>query len=199
MSSECTCNPEVQRLIALSPRLAYAVMEGLPLVQYPFTTTAGFTAAGTPAPILDQLPSDDPLDRDFLIEGIDVDIQTPNFNTGSLFKPEADLAYDFTSGIQVSIKQRGLYGRQYDQIPLKMLGKMCSEVRPMPLLMEQKLLTSFFVTTALPSSATNITITWVARTAPRDTVFRMDINKILDCLDAKGYITTWGRKIFEST
>ena len=46
---------------------------------------------------------------------------------------------------------------------------------------------------------TNITITWVARTAPRDTVFRMDINKILDCLDAKGYITTWGRKIFEST
>ena len=199
MSDACTCDPEVQRLIPLSPRLAYGVMMGLPLIQYPFTTTAGFTAAGSPNPILDALPSDDPLDRDFLIEGIDLDIQTPYFNTGSLFKPEADLAYDYTSGIQVTIEQRGLYGRQYDQIALKALPKICSELRPMPLLMEQKLLTSFFVTTPLPSSATNITITWIARTCPRDTVFRMDINKAFDCMAAKGYLVDYARRMFAST
>ena len=86
---------------------------------YPFTITADFTAAGSPAPILDQVTGDDPLDRDILIQKVDVDIQTKDFNTASLFKPEADLAYDYTSGIQATINQRGAFGRQYDQIPLK--------------------------------------------------------------------------------
>jgi hypothetical protein len=194
----CKRDPEVQRLMALSPRLAFAVASGLPLLQYPFTITAGFTAAGIPEPILQQTPSDDPLNRDFLIEEIDVDIQTPNFNTASLFKPEADLAYDYTSGIQGVMKRRGLYGQIYDQIPLKAFPKMVSQGRPMPLLAEQTLLIDFFVTTPLPSSATNITMTFLARTSPKDWIFSKDLNKIFGCLDELGYNTKGARSIFTS-
>lgn len=194
----CNRDPEVQRLIALSPRLAYAVASGLPLIQYPFTITAGFSAAGNPDPVLAQTPSDDPLNRDFLIEEIDVDVQTPKFNTGSLWKPEADLAYDYTSGIQASLTRRGLYGQAYDQMPLKAFPKMVSQGRPMPLLAEQTLLMSFFVTTPLPSCATNITITFLSRTTPKDWPFSTDLNKIFDCLDTAGYDTRPSRRMFSS-
>jgi len=180
-------DPYVQRLIMVSPWLAYAVYLYGPLVQYPFTITADFTASGSPSPILNQVSGDDPLDRDILIEAIDVDIQTKDFNTGSIFKPEADLAYDETSGIQTTITQRGAFGREYDQIPLKAIPKMVSELRPMCLLTEQKLLMSFYVTTPLPSDSTIITVTFLGRTSVKDAVFRMDINKILDTLEGLGY------------
>jgi hypothetical protein len=193
------CSWEVQRLIGLSPSLAYAVAVGLPLLQYPFTITGDFTADGTPDPILDESPSDDPLDRDFIITGIDVDIQTPNFNAGALFKPEADLAFDYTSGIQATIKRRGLYGQVYDQIPLKAVAKICSEQRPMPLLRDQKLLVSFYVTTPLATgAATNITLTFIAYTCPKDKLFALDLNDTFKKLDDLGYNTCWGRRVFDS-
>ena len=180
-------DPYIQRLIGYSPFLAYAVYLYGPLVQYPFTIQAEFTASGNPAPVLNQVSGDDPLDRDILIEEIDVDIQTKDFNAGSIFKPEADLAYDYTSGIQTTITQRGAFGREYDQISLKAVPKMVSESRPMCLLTEQKLLMSFYVTTPLPSDSTIITVTFLGCTSVKDAVFRMDINKILDTLEGLGY------------
>jgi hypothetical protein len=191
-------DPYIQRLMMFSPWLAYGVYLYGPLIPYPFTVTAAFTAAGTPAPILDQSPDDNPLSRDLLIEEIDVDIQTKDFNTASLFKPEADLAYDYTSGIQTTIEQRGAFGRQYDQIPLKGMVKMVSERRPLALLKCQKLLMSFYVTTPLPSDSTVITVTFLAMTCLKDPVFRMDPNLILDKLDALGYVTDQARKVFLS-
>jgi hypothetical protein len=196
-------DPYIQRLMMISPWLAYAVYLYGPLVQYPFTITAGFTAAGTPAPILNQTSGDDPLDRDILISSVDVDIQTKDFNTGSLFKPEADLAYDDTSGIQVIITQRGALGRQYDLIPLKAVPKMVSDSnccggRPMCLLAEQKLLVSFFVTTPLPSDSTIVTMTFLGMTSVKDAVFRMDPSVIFDALDALGYFTDQARKLWLS-
>jgi hypothetical protein len=194
----CKRDPEVQRLMGLSPWLAYAVMSGYPLLQYPFTITADFSAVGNPDPILAQTPSDDPLNRDFIIEEIDVDIQTPDFNTASLFKPEADLAYNYTSGIQTVMRRRGLYGQIYDQMPLKALPKMVSQGRPMPLLADQTLLMDFYVTTPLPSDATNITITFLSRTSSHDWIFKQDIQKIFGCLDEGGYDTRGARRIFQS-
>jgi hypothetical protein len=194
------CDPEVQRTIALSPWLAYAMAIGVPLDPYPLTITADFSAAGNPDPILEQTPGDDPLNRDFLIEEFDVDIQTTGAgsNAGSIFKPQQDIFYDQTSGIQVAIKRRGLYGKFYDQIPLKALPKMVSRKRPMPLLADQTLLMDFFVTTPLPAAATNITVSILARSATKDFVFKSDINAIFDCLDKMGYDTVWPRKLFLS-
>ena len=185
-------DPYIQRLIMVSPFLAYSVYLYGPLVQYPFTITANFNASGSPAPILNQVSGDDPLDRDILISAVDVDIQTKDFNTASIFKPEADLAYDETSGIQTTITQRGAFGRQYDQIPLKAVPKMVSDThccggRPMCLLTEQKLLMSFFVTTPLPSDSTIVTVTFLGLTSVKDAIFRRDINDIFEKLDALGY------------
>ena len=196
-------DPYIQKLIMVSPWLAYAVYLYGPLVQYPFTITAGFSAAGSPAPILNQTSGDDPLDRDILIAAVDIDIQTQHFNTGSLFKPEADLAYDDTSGIQVTIKQRGAFGREYDQIPLKAVPKMvtdtqCCGGRPMCLLTEQKLLVSFFVTTPLPSDSTIVTMTFLGMTSVKDGVFRKDINVIIDELENLGYYVDQARKLWLS-
>lgn len=191
-------DPRIQRLLMQSPKLAYAEAIYGPLVPYPFTITAGFTAAGTPSPILNQVSGDDPFDRDLLLEGIDVDIQTPYFNAGSLFKPEADIAYDMTSGIQATITQRGAFGRQYDQIPLKALPKVWSEERPGVLLTEQTLLMSFYVTTPLPSSTTTVTVTFLARTSLKDLVFRMDLDAIFTRLSELGYYTDQARKVFLS-
>lgn len=191
-------DPYIQRLIGYSPFLAYAVYLYGPLVPYPFTITGDFTAAGSPAPILNQVSGDDPIDRDILIERIDVDIQTKDFNTGSVFKPEADLAYDYTSGIQTTITQRGAFGREYDQIPLKAVPQMVDDLRPICLLTEQKLLMSFFVTTPLPSDSTIVTVTFLGRTSVKDAVFRMDINKILDALDGLGYFVDQARKLWLS-
>src|ERR1700723_3393040 len=110
---ELSCSWEVQSLIGLSPSLAYAVAVGLPLLPYPFTITANFTADGAAEPILNVVPSDDPLNRDFVIERIDIDIQTPNFIPASIFKPQADDFFDSTSGIQATIMRRGIYGQVY--------------------------------------------------------------------------------------
>jgi hypothetical protein len=196
---ELACSWEVQSLIGLSPSLAYAVASGLPLLTYPFTITANFTADGAAPPILAQTPSDDPLNRDFVIEEIDVDIQTPNFNTASEFKPQADIFFDSTSGIQTTIKRRGIYGQVYNQIPLKAIPKMVSRKRPMPLLRDQKLLMDFFVTTPLATGgATNITVTFLARTAPHDSIWSLDINKTFERLDKLGYNTCWARRTFAS-
>ncbi|MDE2022192.1 MAG: hypothetical protein KGI71_04780 [Patescibacteria group bacterium] len=191
-------DPRIQRLLMMSPRLAYAEVMYGPLVPYPFTITANFTAAGTPAAILDQVSGDDPIDRDLLIEGVDVDIQTPNFNTASLFKPEADLAYDFTSGIETTITQRGAFGRQYDQIPLKALPKVWTEGHPGVLLTEQTLLMSFYVTTPLPSNSTIITVTFLAMTSLKDRCFRMGMDDVFKALDEAGYFTERARAVFLS-
>ncbi|HXB28141.1 MAG TPA: hypothetical protein VNV25_25650 [Gemmatimonadaceae bacterium] len=180
-------DPYIQWLLMKSPALAYGVVLYGPLVPYPFTITAAFTAAGSPSPILNQVSGDDPLDRDILIPAIDVDIQTKDFNTASIFKPEADLAYDETSGLQVTITQRGAFGKQYDQIPLKAVPKTVSRLDPMCLLEEQKLLMSFFVTTPLPSDSTVVTVTMLGLTSQKDAVFRMDTNVIFDKLEALGY------------
>ena len=191
-------DPQIQRLLMASPKLAYAEAVYGPLVPYPFTITASFTAAGSPAPIIEQVPDDNPLDRDILIEAVDIDIQTKDFNTGSLFKPEADLAYNYTSGIQATIEQRGSFGRQYNQIPLKAVMSWASKRRPVVLLTEQKLLMSFYVTTPLPSDSTVITVTFQGRTSLKDVVMRMDVNKVFDALDALGYDTAAARKVFVS-
>jgi hypothetical protein len=190
-------DPYIQRLLMRSPSLAYAAAMYGPLVSYPFTITASFTASGSPAPILNQTSGDDPLDRDILIEDVDVDIQTKDFNTGSLFKPEADLAYDDTSGIQVTITQRGAFGKQYDQIPLKAVPKMVQRA-PMMLLQEQKLLVSFFVTTPLPSDSTVVTMTFLGLTSLKDPPFRMDPEKLFDKLAELGYYVDQARKVFLS-
>lgn len=192
-------DPYIQRLLMLSPRLAYAeAVYGLS--PFPFTVTGSFTAAGSPAPIIQQVPDDNPFDRDLLIEGVDIDIQTKDFNTGSIFKPEADLAYDYTSGIQTTIEFRGAFGQLYDQIPLKAIAdqKMFSEHRPMALLMDQKLLMSFYVTTPLPSDSTIITVTFLARTSRKDPAMRMGMDVVFDKLDALGYDTTLARPLFLS-
>lgn len=187
-------DPYIQKLLMRSPWLAYAVYLYGPLVSYPFTITANFTAAGSPAPILNQVSGDDPLDRDILIHKVGVDIQTKDFNAASIFKPEADLAYDYTSGIQATVTQRGAFGKQYDQIPLKDIDALC----PMMLLTEQKLLVSFFVTTPLPSDSTVVTLTFYGETSQKDAVFRMDPNKILDSLEALGYFVDQARAFWLS-
>jgi hypothetical protein len=187
-------DPYIQTLIMRSPWLAYAVYLYGPLVPYPFTITADFTAAGSPAPILNQVSGDDPLDRDILIRKVGVDIQTKDFNTASIFKPEADLAYDYTSGIQATVTQRGAFGRQYDQVPLKDIDGIC----PTVLLNDQKLLVSFFVTTPLPSDSTVVTLTFYGETSLKDAVFRMDPNKIFDCLEQLGYFVDQARKLWLS-
>lgn len=193
-------DPYIQRLLMRSPFLAYAVYLYGPLVPYPFTITGNFAAAGSPAPILNQVSGDDPIDRDILIRGVDVDIQTKDFNTGSIFKPEADIAYDYTSGIQATITQRGAFGRQYDQIPLKAIAdkKFASEECPVCLLTEQKLLVSFFVTTPLPSDSTIVTLTFEGLTSVKDAVFRMDVNKVIDNLEALGYFVDQARELWKS-
>jgi len=180
-------DPYIQWLLMKSPSLAYGMALYGPLVPYPFTITADFTASGSPSPVLNQVSGDDPLDRDILISAIDVDIQTKDFNTASIFKPEADLAYDETSGIETTITQRGAFGRIYDQIPLKAVPKMVSDKRPICLLKEQKLLMSFFVTTPLPSDSTIITVTFLGETSVKDPPFRMDPDKMLDALGELGY------------
>ena len=187
-------DPYIQSLLMRSPWLAYAVYLYGPLVSYPFTITADFTASGSPSPILNQVSGDDPLDRDILVRRVGVDIQTKDFATGSIFKPEADLAYDLTSGIQATITQRGAFGKQYDQIPLKDIEGVC----PMMLLTEQKLLVSFFVTTPLPSDSTIVTLTFYGETSVKDAVFRMDINVIMSKLEELGYFVDQARKLWLS-
>lgn len=184
-------NPEAQRLLAYSPRLAYAVAIGLPLVPYPFRIVGTFEDSGQPDPLEELLPSTD-LDRDVLIEGIDVDIQTPNFATGGgdgadVMKPQADFYYDETSGIQARLTSRGLFGRQFDYQALKTLPRLVSESRPWCIPLDNKLLCDLQVTTALPSAGTVVTLSFLARTAPKDAIFRMSIIKIFDCLCELGF------------
>jgi hypothetical protein len=57
---------------------------------------------------------------------------------------------------------------------------------------------SFFVTTLLPSDSTVVTLTFYGETSLKDAVFRMDVNKIFDALDALGYFTDQARKLWLS-
>lgn len=188
-------NPEAQRLVAYSPRLAYAVAIGLPLVPYPFTVTGTFATSGQPEALTELTPSSD-LDRDVLVEAIDVDIQTKDFATGDIMKPQADHFYDETSGIQARLTSRGLFGRRFDYLPLKAIPKLVSDFRPWCIPMDNKLLVDLQVTTPLPSDSTVVTLSFLARTAPKDSVFRLGIDKIFDCLEEMSIDVAVARRIW---
>lgn len=196
------CRQEVVDLLNVSPRLALAVAEGKQFVPYIFVVSDSWTTSGSPDPLLN-VPSDPTnIQQDLLIQNIDVDIQTKDFNTGSVLKPEADLAYDLTSGIQCDMRIEGFAERATPYFPLKALpslGPVGSPGgafrRPWVLLADQNLFMDFAVTTPLPSDSTIVTCTFTCST-PMPYSYKMDQGKACDILEKLGYCVDGARKQF---
>jgi hypothetical protein len=197
------CDPEVQELINVSPRLALAKAEGKQFVPYIFVVTDSWTTSGTPDPLLDVESNPTNIQQDLLVLQVDVDIQTPSFNTGSVLKPEADLAYNQTSGIQCDVRIIGFAERATPYFPLKDLpsfGAVGSGAggtfrKPWALLAEQNLVMDFVVTTPLPSSSTIITCTFTCAT-PMPYSYRMDQGQACDRLEKMNYCVDLARQQF---
>ncbi|MHB8563331.1 MAG: hypothetical protein ACYDDA_05165 [Acidiferrobacteraceae bacterium] len=195
---------EVQDLISVSPRLALAVAQRKSFVPYVFVVSASWSTSVTPQPLLNVESNPTNIDMDLLILSIDVDVQTPNFNAGSLLKPEADLAYDLTSGIQCDVRIEGFLERATPYFPLKALpsfgtvgaGAAGAFRNPWALLADQNLYMDFIVTTALPSSSTVITCTYTCAYPVPYGYYRMDYGKALDELESCGYCIDGARKQF---
>lgn len=200
------CRDDVARLLNASPRLALALAEEAQFVPYIFVVTDGWTTSGTPDPLLDVQSDPTNIQQDLRILSVDVDIQTPDFNTGSVLKPQADLAYVSTSGITCDVRIEGFAARATPYFPLKNLptfgtvgsgaqGASGSFRRPWVLLADQNLVMDFAVTTALPSDSTTITCTYTCETTI-PFYFKMDQGKALDRLEALGYCVASARAHF---
>lgn len=190
----CPLRQDVIDMMGISPHLALALAEGKRFIPYVFVVSDSWTTTGSPAPLLNVNTDPTNINQDVLILSVDVDIQTKDFNTGAILKPEADLAYDLTSGIQCDVRITGFQATSTPYFPLKALpsfGGVGSGVggafrRPWALLADQEMQMDFSVTTPLPSDSTVITCTFTC-TTPAQYKYAKDRGKVFDRLAELGY------------
>jgi len=89
------------RLAFVSPQIALAVAEGVPLAPMVLSCKATFTSAGQTIPsVALENGQGSTISQATLVTGVSVQVDQPNLNTGNFLKSVNDVAYEEQAGIQ---------------------------------------------------------------------------------------------------